>query len=135
MYLSGKGLLHYRNRAGERPLHCAVLMAHSCEMARALIKAGADVDGLDNMRKTALHHAAHLLHDELVALLLAHNADPYCRDLADMTPLEYAEASFEGRAEDERQRRIRVVLEVRSPPLGFVAVNGWISERAVLDGA
>lgn len=56
----GNDLIHVKDHAGRTPLHYAVFNAHpkQVEMVLKLLNSGADVNALDNDRRTVLHHAA-----------------------------------------------------------------------------
>ncbi|XP_059563431.1 oxysterol-binding protein-related protein 1 isoform X1 [Myotis daubentonii] len=60
---------------GWAPLHLACYFGHR-QVAQALLKAGAEVNVLNDMGDTPLHRAAFTGRKELVMLLLEYNADP-----------------------------------------------------------
>ena len=52
-------ILHEKDHAGRTPLHHAVFMdSNQILMIQKLMEYGADVNALDNDRRTALHHAS-----------------------------------------------------------------------------
>lgn len=70
-------------------LHIASTHGHAA-VVRALLKAGAAVEGRDAVGETALHCAASHGKTKVVRMLLQAGADPDSRDAQDMTPLHWA---------------------------------------------
>ncbi|XP_036176948.1 oxysterol-binding protein-related protein 1 isoform X2 [Myotis myotis] len=64
-----------KSNLGWAPLHLACYFGHR-QVAQALLKAGAEVNVLNDMGDTPLHRAAFTGRKELVMLLLEYNADP-----------------------------------------------------------
>jgi ankyrin len=76
--------------AGARPLHMAAY-SNQPEAAKLLIDRGADVDARDALERTALGVAAAYGYADVVATLLAHQADPNVVALESCgQPLQYA---------------------------------------------
>jgi hypothetical protein len=73
------------------PLHAAARAGHA-ETAKALLDAGALLDGRDERECTPLIEAAGAGHQEVVALLLARGADASALDAEQATALAHAEA-------------------------------------------
>jgi ankyrin repeat protein len=84
--LLAKGLkLTDTNAAGQLPVHVANLKSLD-----ALVRAGADVDAVDALGRTALHHAATDRRADLVNELLRLGASVYKADAQGRTPLHLA---------------------------------------------
>ncbi|XP_023601491.1 oxysterol-binding protein-related protein 1 isoform X3 [Myotis lucifugus] len=64
-----------KSNLGWAPLHLACYFGHR-QVVQALLKAGAEVNVLNDMGDTPLHRAAFTGRKELVMLLLEYNADP-----------------------------------------------------------
>jgi ankyrin repeat protein len=79
---------------GSTPLITAALFGQT-EVARALIKAGADLDVKNNDGSTALLTAAFVCRTEIVKLLLDHGADKTLANNTGATPLVTVSAPFE----------------------------------------
>lgn len=60
---------------GDRPLNFAIAR-HDCELAKALIDAGADVNGPDGLAEPPLSKAGRYGDVAMIHLLLEHGADP-----------------------------------------------------------
>ena len=73
-------------------LHWALRSKHPdhLEITEILLKAGAEINALDDHRRTPLHIAAYLGNYEATELLLSHNADPNVKNTWDLTPLSIA---------------------------------------------
>lgn len=74
-YLGGGGDPNLRSRDGDPLLYLAASSEFGFETAKALIGAGADVDGVSSGGRSVLHNAASWCAVDIVALLLANGAD------------------------------------------------------------
>lgn len=79
---------------GSSPLITATVFGKT-EVAKALIKAGVDLNLKNNEGSTALHSAAFFCHVEIVEALLASKADKTLKNNAGATPFETVAGSFE----------------------------------------
>ena len=89
----GPDLVHVKDHAGRTPLHYVVFnsMTRQVEMGLKLLNFGADVNALDNERRTPLHHAAEAGKSRIIALLVQRGASTGTKDsLKGKTPLELA---------------------------------------------
>lgn len=89
----GPDLVHMKDHAGRTPLHYTVFnsMTRQVEMALKLLDFGADVNALDNERRTPLHHAAEAGKARVIPLLVQRGASTGTKDnLKNKTPLELA---------------------------------------------
>lgn len=89
----GDDLVHIKDHAGRTSLHYAVFNPHvrSLEMVIKLLNLGADVNCLDNDRRTPLHHAAESGRARLIPLLVQRGATTGTREkIKGRTPLELA---------------------------------------------
>jgi len=89
----GPDLVHMKDHAGRTPLHYTVFnsMTRQVEMALKLLNFGADVNALDNERRTPLHHAAEAGKARIIPLLVQRGASTGTKDtLKGKTPLELA---------------------------------------------
>jgi ankyrin repeat protein len=87
------GILHVKDHAGRAPLHYAIFNEHPkmVEITNKLLNLGADVNVLDNDRRTPLHHAAESGKARVIALLVQRGASTGTKDsLKGKTPLELA---------------------------------------------
>jgi len=78
---------------GSTALHaCTLFKCDNHEMAHFLVKNGADVNALDNNKRTPLHFLAFKGMDNitLVKLLLSKNANPYLKDRWNESALDIA---------------------------------------------
>jgi len=73
----------------ETPLHTSSRRGH-VEIARVLLKHGAEIEARDDGEYSPLERATLGGHVELAQVLLEHGADPNARDLARCTPLYFA---------------------------------------------
>jgi ankyrin repeat protein len=75
-------LIHMKDHAGRTALHYAVFneSQSSVKMVSQLLHLGADVNSLDNDRRTALHHAAEEGKDKVIPVLLQAGASTGTRD-------------------------------------------------------
>jgi len=78
-----------RNTLKNQPLNAATVSNHT-DVAKFLIKKGADVNFAQHGGITPLHAASHNGNEELVQILLAHGADPNAKDEKNETPIEKA---------------------------------------------
>lgn len=62
------------------------------EVAKIFLENGIDVNIKDELKKTALHHAATIGNEQLVDLFLSHGANVNAIDFADRKPLFFAAA-------------------------------------------
>ena len=90
---AGSDLNEREPSMGSTPLISASLFGKT-EVARALMKAGADVNLQNNEGATALHTAAFMCHTEIVQMLLDHGADKSLRNAYGSTPLESVSGPF-----------------------------------------
>ncbi|KAL8645314.1 MAG: hypothetical protein Q9226_007358, partial [Calogaya cf. arnoldii] len=94
---------------------------------RTLMRAGADINAVNNMSMTALHEASISGSKAIVKLLLGYGADIYARDRRGCTPLD---AVQEPRQVVWRQGIIRLLAAVHQ----LAGDTGsWVDERFVLD--
>ena len=107
------------------------------ECAKALIEAGAPVNGANRTdRQTPLHAAARLGSIPLVRLLLEANADPATRSSDGATPLSLAKEQLAtGRQEDGRHREVAHLIQSSLAPLlmAEVSIHGLVG-RPELNG-
>ena len=106
------GSVHARGRNWRTPLHqaaCCSSSDGSQETVAALIAHGADVDSLDNKRRTALHLAAKEGNDETTRLLLKHGSEVNYRDIKRRTALHLA-------ALNGQKDMVTVLLEAGADP-------------------
>lgn len=75
-----------KNLYGETPLH----LAENADVVTYLINTGADVDELDYMHWTPLHHAAYFDREDCAEVLLSYNCRKDIRDIEGKTPLDLA---------------------------------------------
>ena len=82
---------------GLRPLHLAVLSGKTSAV-KALLDAGADLDGTDRSGRSALHWSVACREKEIVELLLGRGGAPVVgvRDVRGATPLHYAASLAKG---------------------------------------
>ena len=85
------------------------VFAGQLEIAEALIKAGADVDGKNRDSTTPLHQAAFMGRDRIARILLQNGADVEAIDDNGETPLNYAQTDWRGIY--ERVRGLQVKLD------------------------
>jgi ankyrin repeat protein len=78
-----------RNALKNQPLNAATASNHT-DIAKFLVKKGADVNFAQHGGITPLHAAAHNGNEELVHILLAHGADPGAKDEKSETPTDKA---------------------------------------------
>jgi len=85
------GLINTYAEDGYQPLGLACFFGHH-ETVKFLLKAGASVNSYSNnpLRAAPLQSAVSARHLEIVKLLLAHGADPNCREAGGYTPLHAA---------------------------------------------
>lgn len=124
-----------KSNMGWTPLHLACYFGHAV-VVEDLLKAGADVNVLNDMGDTPLHRAAFTGRKEVVMLLLQHNADPsivngsgetakevtYDKDIRNM--LEAVERTQErkleelllGAAREGETGKLTALLNKRKPP-------------------
>ncbi|CDW84796.1 ankyrin repeat [Stylonychia lemnae] len=89
----GPDLVHMKDHAGRTALHYVVFnsMTRQVEMGLKLLNFGADVNALDNERRTPLHHAAEAGKARMIPLLVQRGASTGTKDtLKGKTPLELA---------------------------------------------
>lgn len=81
-----------KDHAGRTPLHHAVFMElNQVLMISKLLDFGADVNALDNDRRSALHHAAEANKPRVIPVLIQRGAHTSLKDnLLNKTPLEMA---------------------------------------------
>jgi hypothetical protein len=91
---STKNLNEKDQLGGSSPLVIAATFGHT-EVAKALIRAGADVDQRNNDGSTALHTAALFCHTEIVKALLDKGADKSVRNDAGLTALDLVSGPFD----------------------------------------
>lgn len=72
-----------------RALHAAAARGRA-DIVQSLLKAGAQVDVLDNKGKSALHYAAGHDHDDVLRVLVSKGADVLRQDMTGTTPLNVA---------------------------------------------
>ena len=72
-----------------RALHAAAARGRA-DIVQSLLKAGAQVDVLDNKGKSALHYAAGHDHDDVLRVLVSKGADVLRKDMTGTTPLNVA---------------------------------------------
>jgi ankyrin repeat protein len=77
---------------GETALGCAAFWGRH-EIARLLIRRGADVNALTDRKSTPLHDAARVGNVKIARLLLENGAKPDARDKDDKTPLDWCHES------------------------------------------
>ena len=90
---SGANLNEKEPMGGSSPLISACLFGRT-EMAKALIKAGADINLQNNDGSTALHTAAFFCRPDIVRLLLAAGANKTIKNKYGQTPYELVNGSF-----------------------------------------
>jgi ankyrin repeat protein len=78
-----------RNSLKNQPLHAATV-SNRTDVARFLLKKGADVNFVQHGGIAPLHAAAHNGNDVLVKILLAHGANPNTKDDKGETPADKA---------------------------------------------
>jgi ankyrin repeat protein len=78
-----------KNNLKNQPLNAATVSNHT-DIAKLLIKNGADVNFAQHGGITPLHAAAHNGNEELIQIFLAHGADPNAKDEAGETALDKA---------------------------------------------
>lgn len=105
----------------------AATIKNDTAAAKALIDAGADVNGKDNLGRTPLHMAAFHGHLKLSGLLLDHGAEIDAKDHVGMTPLHAAVLSG-GRQEVQllldRKADIKAKSAAGQTPLHLAAATG-----------
>jgi hypothetical protein len=113
---------------GSTPLISAAVFGKT-EVARALIKAGADVNLQNNEGSTALHSAAFLCRKEIVEMLLDNGVDKEIRNNVGSSALESVSAPFED---------VKFIYDIFSKdlgPLGFKLDYDYVKEtRPVIAG-
>jgi ankyrin repeat protein len=93
------------DKAGNRPLHCAVLYWKNSALADCLLGRGADINQVNKFGKTALHIAAHQgsggkgVDEEAVRWLLSRGASTTTRDSTGATAADCASAMGNRRIE------------------------------------
>ena len=85
--------------SGSTPLIVAATFGQ-VEVAKILIKAGADLNARNNSGGTALHVACFYCQPEMVELLLNEGADPELHNNWQLTPLEVATCEFNAELEE-----------------------------------
>jgi ankyrin repeat protein len=83
------------NSFGDNALHCIAIWGN-CEMAKALIDAGININQHGEMGYTPLHNAISHGHIKLVKLLLESGANPFARTLGEQA---YTLAKVRGKNE------------------------------------
>ena len=89
----GPDLVHIKDHAGRTALHYVTFnsIPRQVEMALKLLNFGADVNALDNDRRTPLHHAAESSKARIIPLLVQRGASTGTKDtFKGKTPLELA---------------------------------------------
>lgn len=84
---------------GSPPLHTAV-SKHQVAVVKLLLQRGANVNGGNDMRITALHLCAQFNYPDLARLLLDSGADPNILTKTGVSPLRLAEANRNERVAD-----------------------------------
>ncbi|MBL7037213.1 MAG: ankyrin repeat domain-containing protein [Pirellulaceae bacterium] len=98
--LGAGGNVEIRNKSNnqgsedETALHCAAFWGRY-EIAKVLIGAGADVNALDEGKRTPLHDATRRANMKIIRLLLENGANVDARDADGTTPLEWSHGSRE----------------------------------------
>lgn len=106
--LNGKELM-----GGSTPLISAITFNHS-EIAKALVKAGADLEIQNNDGSSALHVAAFFCRVEMVKMLVDANADQTKKNNYGSTALEIVSGPFQD---------IKPVYELMQAQLGPLGLN------------
>uniref|UniRef100_A0A8C9N8D1 Oxysterol-binding protein-related protein 1 n=1 Tax=Serinus canaria TaxID=9135 RepID=A0A8C9N8D1_SERCA len=120
-----------KSNMGWTPLHLACYFGHAV-VVEDLLKAGADVNVLNDMGDTPLHRAAFTGRKEVVMLLLQHNADPsivngsgetakevtYDKDIRNMLEGNFNRSEFLllGAAREGETGKLTALLNKRKPP-------------------
>ncbi len=93
MLLDFEDLIHVKDHQGRAPLHYCVFRPHSrsIDVIHKLVLAGADVNVMDNERRTPLHHASETGNARVIPILVQKGASTNIRDgLTKKTALELA---------------------------------------------
>ena len=85
----GKSVLGLRDKLGRTALHCACL-GHKSELAKLLVKAGADFNAADKEGNTPLHYAAVADEKQLVECLMKAGANERTRNNEGRIPQDIA---------------------------------------------
>jgi ankyrin repeat protein/Ca2+-binding EF-hand superfamily protein len=88
-----RNLISLTDNSGCSALHYAVFNsgAKQVDMIRILLEFGAQVDAIDNVGKTPLHHAAETGKKRCIPILMKHGANVYARETVNKkTPLDMA---------------------------------------------
>jgi len=104
--------LNVGDRNGRHPLHLAARRGHA-DIVRALLDAGAPIDGLSDYHETALQLAARAAEPEIVDILLSHGANVHA-DGWGMLPIDWVAMSKSPRAAETA----RVLLQGGANPDG-----------------